>query len=1280
MSNSLEFLAGGGEMGALMRAKDWSQTPLGPVETWSPALRSAVGICLGSRFPIVLYWGPTRALLYNDAWSPVPGQKHPWALGRPGAEVWAEIWDIIGPMFDHVMNTGEATWSDDQLLPLHRFGYTEECYFYYSYSPVRGEDGRVEGIFTAVTETTYRVLAERRERLLREVSERTAQARTAEESCASAIDTLARTPVEAPFCLIYLHDERSRRARLVGQANLESRADLRPAEIDLSAPPDGTTPWPLAEVLASGAAVSVGDLSSRLARRLPGTPWPEPVEEVLVTPIQGARPEVPHGFLVTGISPRRRLDAAYRTLFERVAGHITTAIANAQAYELERQRAEQLAEIDRAKTAFFSNASHEFRTPLTLMLGPLEDMLATAPPGAGPLQVEREGLERVHRNGLRLLKLVNTLLDFSRLEAGRVRAVFEPVDLAAYTAELASTFRSAMERAGLTLVVDCPPLPAPVWVDRDMWEKVVLNLLSNAFKYTFQGEVAVRLRAVDAGAELSVSDTGVGIPARELSRVFERFHRIEGQRGRSHEGTGIGLALVQELMRLLHGAVRVESEEGRGSTFTVQVPFERPQASPSPHPAPVVRPTPSKHAAAYVQEALGLLPDPPAPAVPEGALAGAALVARDTSRERLVLADDNADMRAYVRRLLTDAGYSVEATADGVEALAAVRARPPALLLSDVMMPRLDGFGLIKALRGDPSTAELPIILLSARAGEESSVEGLEAGADDYLVKPFSARELLARVEGALRLARLRRETNDTLRRANESLEARVEQRTRERDRIWNVSPDHLLITDTQGVWLSVNPSWRRTLGWREEELVGRTSEWMEHPEELTRTREEIARLASGVTTARYENRFRDVHGAWHWFSWKAVPDQGRIYCVARDVTEDKARQAELEQAQEALRQSQKLEAVGKLTGGIAHDFNNLLTGISGALELLKLRVARGEYERVDRYVSAAIASTQRASALTQRLLAFSRRQELDLKSVDMNALVGGMEDLLLRTLGERITLRVRPGTGLWRVYTDPHQLENALLNLCINARDAMPEGGTLTIATSNAHLDEQFAQREEGLAPGDYAVLSVTDTGTGIAPELRERIFEPFFTTKPSGQGTGLGLSMSYGFIKQSAGHLGLESEVGRGSTFKLYLPRHQGDAGSDEETRGDATRGAGETVLVVEDDPAVRMLVVEVLGDLGYRVLEADRAEEGLPLLQSSQRIDLLVSDIGLPGMDGRRMAELARQHRPKLKVLFITGYAAKAAVRGEFLAPGMDMLTKPFALDVLANKVREMLLGPG
>ncbi|MBM7116393.1 ATP-binding protein [Archangium primigenium] len=1277
MSNSLGFLEGGGDMGALMRAKDWSQTPFGPVETWSVALRSAVGICLGSRFPIVLYWGPTRALIYNDAWSPVPGQKHPWALGRPGTEVWAEIWDIIGPMFDHVMDTGEATWSEDQLLPLHRFGYTEECYFYYSYSPVRGEDGRVEGIFTAVTETTYRVLAERRERLLREVSERTAQARSDEEACTAALRTLAALPTEMPFGLVYLYDEATHQARRVDQIQLEGRAALAPERIDLAAPPDAACPWPLAEVLARGEAVAVTGLAARLSPPLPGTPWPEPIEEALVTPILGARPGVPHGFLVTGISPRRRLDAAYRTLFERVAGHISTAIGNARAYEVERKRAEQLAEIDRAKTAFFSNASHEFRTPLTLMLGPLEDMLTTAPPGAGAhtLRIERQGLELVHRNGLRLLKLVNVLLDFSRLEAGRVRAAFEPVDVSAYTAELASTFRSAMERAGLAFHVECPPLPEPVWVDRDMWEKIVLNLLSNAFKYTLQGAVTVRLRWVDGLAELSVSDTGVGIPERELSRVFERFHRIEGQQGRTHEGTGIGLALVQELTRLHQGTVGVESPPGRGTTFTVRLPPRANARAPSPPLGSVTQAHPSPRTSVYVEEALGLLPGEP-PAAQEASLRGAP-GAQAARGGRIVLADDNADMRDYVRRLLTDAGYAVRATADGAEALAAIRATAPELVLSDVMMPRLDGFGLLAALRADPVTSSLPVILLSARAGEESSVEGIEAGADDYLVKPFSARELLARVEGALRLARLRRETTETLRRANEELELQVAQRTRELNRIWQVSQDHLLIADAQGVWLRVNPAWTRTLGWREDELVGRTSAWMEHPDDRDRTRQEISLLASGRTTSRFENRFRDTQGAWHWFSWTAVPDEGVLYCVVRDVTEDKARQAELEQAQAALRQSQKMEAVGKLTGGIAHDFNNLLTGISGSLELLKLRVSRGEYDKLDRYVSAATSSAQRAASLTHRLLAFSRRQSLDLKPVDMNALVEGMGELLGRTLGERIALKVHPGATTWRVNTDAHQLENALLNLCINARDAMPGGGTLTIRTGQAHLDERFTRRHEGLAPGDYVVLSVTDTGTGIPPELRERIFEPFFTTKPIGQGTGLGLSMIYGFIKQSSGHLELESEPGRGSTFSLYLPRHRGEAEAAAAKEAEAARGTGETVLVVEDDPAVRMLVLDVLEELGYRALEATDATSAQTFLRAPGWIDLMVSDIGLPGLNGRQLADLARQLRPDLKILFITGYAQNADVRGEFLGPRMDMILKPFALEALANKIREMIL---
>ncbi|MDP1026857.1 PAS domain-containing protein [Sphingomonas sp. KR1UV-12] len=743
-------------MARLIREKDWSDTPFGPIAGWSTALRSAVSIILGSRFPMVLYWGETRALIYNDAWSPVPGQKHPWALGRPGYEVWAEIWDIIGPMFDQVMTQGTATWSEDQLLPLNRFGYVEECYFYYSYSPVRGEGGQVEGVFTAVTETTYRVLAERRERLLREISEATSHTRSPDDAGRVAAERMAGLPEEAPFFLVYLRDDDGT-LNLVGKAGDIEGDDLAPATI-----PAGTHPiWPFETVLRSGNPERLEDLADRFAGRLAGTPWPEPVEQALVVPIASSRPEAPFGFLVAGLSPRRRLDADYQTLFERVAGHIGTAATNAEAYAEEKRRAEQLAELDRAKTAFFSNASHEFRTPLTLMLGPVEDMLARADGQA------REELALVQRNGQRLLRLVNTLLDFSRIEAGRVRAAFEPVDLAAYTADLASTFRSAMDRAGLSFTIDTGALDQPVWIDRDMWEKIVLNLISNAFKYTLEGGVTVRLRADGDAARLEVIDTGVGVPEAELPRVFDRFHRIEGQQGRTHEGTGIGLALVKDLVQLHGGTVDVESPTGKGATFAVTVPFGRAHVPADAPPAPGQLSTATR-ADTFVAEALRWLPGG------SGEEASPTLDDQGTSEplrgQTILLADDNADMRGYVERLLTTAGYHVVAVADGEEAAERALDVAPDLVLSDVMMPRLDGFGLIQRLRGAADTADLPIILLSARAGEEAAIEGIEAGADDYLVKPFAARELLAKVEGAIRLARLRGENAAELREANRQL------------------------------------------------------------------------------------------------------------------------------------------------------------------------------------------------------------------------------------------------------------------------------------------------------------------------------------------------------------------------------------------------------------------------------------------------------------------------------------------------------------------------------
>ena len=1130
---------------------------------------------------------------------------------------------------------------------------------------MRGADGAVEGVFTAVTETTYRVLAERRERLLREVSEATSNTRSLDEACRVATERMGILPEEAPFLLAYAR-EADGTLRRVGRTGSIEGDDLAPATTSTHA----AGFWPFAEAARTGLPTPVEGLAERLAGRLRGNPWPEAVEQALVVPILSARPDVPYGFLVAGLSPRRRLNREYSTLFERVAGHVATAATNAEAYDEERRRAEKLAELDRAKTAFFSNASHEFRTPLTLILGPLDEMLRDAPAAF------RDDLALVQRNAQRLLRLVNTLLDFSRIEAGRVHARFEPIDLATYTAELASSFRSAMDRAGLAYRVDASPLAEPVWVDREMWEKIVLNLVSNAFKYTLRGSVVVALRADAGHARLEVTDTGVGIPTHELGRVFDRFHRIEGQQGRTHEGTGIGLALVKDLAQLHGGRVEVASRPGRGSTFTVVVPLGRAHV---PSDAGSVRPTgvsTAIRAEAFVDEALRWLPGE---AEPVAAMADDLAPVPERARgERILLADDNADMRGYVERILVQAGYRVVAVADGEAAAEQVGCEMPDLVLSDVMMPRLDGFGLVQRLRSQEDTAQLPIILLSARAGEENAIEGFESGADDYLVKPFAARELIARVEGVLRLAASRREVTTVLREANDALEARVAERTRERDRSWKLSRDLIGVADDEGRWQSVNPAWERVLGWSPADVVGRTSEWMEHPDDIARTRAEVARLATGAMTADFENRFRCRDGRYVTLNWTAVPEEGLLYCVARDVTEERARSSELTQVQEALRQSQKMEAIGQLTGGIAHDFNNMLTGVMGSLDLLQRRLGPERVDpRIARYIQAATTSAQRAAALTHRLLAFGRRQSLDLRSVDVQRLVSGLEDLLRRTLGENVRLTTQLPADGWLACTDANQLENALLNLCINARDAMPEGGRLTVSTGTRRVSGDALGRAEGLEPGDYVVLTVRDNGVGMDRATQERAIEPFFTTKPIGKGTGLGLSMVYGFARQTGGTVEIESAPARGTTVRLLMPRAAGGELRDA-TEAEVALGGGETVLVVEDEPEVRMLVTETLEELGYEALEAVDAPSALALLREDRRVDLMVSDVGLPGMNGRVLADEARRLRPSLKVLLITGYAADATDRAGFLGPGLSMLQKPFAIEALSGTMRSLLEG--
>lgn len=766
--NGDEFFAGSGEMAALMRSMDWSQTALGAVETWPQSLKTVIRIMLTSRYAMWMGWGDQLTFVYNDAYQPTLGVKHPWALGQPAQQVWAEIWPVIGPRVEAVRQTGEATWDEALLLFLERSGYTEESYHTFSYSPLANDDGQTAGMLCVVTEVTERILGERRLTLLRDVATALATTQTHAEVFAALKTSLEKDARDVPFTLTYLFDDDNAGAHLVCTTGISDRGES-PASV-----------WPLHTLLSASEPILIEDLAAHF-ENLPSGPWEKPPQQALLVALAQQGQERPAGFLVVALNPYRRLDAEYLGFVTLLAGQVAAGLANARAYEEERKRAEALAELDRAKTTFFSNVSHEFRTPLTLMLGPMEDALNSATGAlAGP------NLEVVHRNGLRLLKLVNALLDFSRLEAGRVQARYELTDLGAFTAELASVFRSAIEKAGMRLIIDCPALNLPVYVDRDMWEKIVLNLLSNAFKFTAEGEIEVSLTAQGETVVLTVRDTGTGISEQQLPQIFERFHRVEGARSRTHEGTGIGLALVQELVKLHGGEIAVSSEVGEGTQFAITLP-----AGQAHLPAEHIIETGTASslpasASLYIEEALRWMPETEPDAMASEALevGGQSDLRFSAGEERrnftggalpvVLLADDNADMREYMQRLLR-AEYNVIAVANGDALLAKACEVKPDLILSDVMMPGRDGFSALQVLRADPKTRTIPVILLSARAGTEARIEGLAAGADDYVTKPFSARELLARVAALLELSNVRRAADKAIRESMERLSAALE-------------------------------------------------------------------------------------------------------------------------------------------------------------------------------------------------------------------------------------------------------------------------------------------------------------------------------------------------------------------------------------------------------------------------------------------------------------------------------------------------------------------------
>jgi PAS domain S-box-containing protein len=732
------------EVGRDLAAVDWASTPLGDPDTWPVSLKAAVRILLTSKFAMWMAWGPELTFFCNDSYRrDTLGKKYPWALGRPAPEVWSEIWDEVGPRVRRVMETGEATWDESLQLLLERSGFVEETYHTFSYSPLADDDGRIEGMLCVVSEVTEETISTRHMTTLRDLGARTTGRHREEEAIAAACEQIEADPLSLPFGIVYLLDPSGHQLVRAGRAGVDDGHPLAPATIAVDAP---DTVWPAADALA-GRQVLV-ELATLPYERPPG-PWHRPPAQALVVPLVGAASTDAYGFMVAGLSPFRPVDAVYTGFVDLFAGQLSAAISAARMFDGEKRRAETLARLDQAKTDFFTNVSHEFRTPLTLLLGPASDALND--PALAADVVQRRRFEVIHRNGQRLLELVNSLLDFSRLEAGGITSQFEVVDLERVTEPLVMMFESAAEQAGLSLRFEAEPLSADCYVDVEHWAKIVLNLMSNAFKFTFDGGISVTLREDDGHAVLVVRDTGSGIAAEELPHLFERFHRGHNQVSRTHEGSGIGLALVAELSRLHGGEASAASTEGIGTEMTVRIPLGRahlPSAevtdSEQPRTAGAAAPS------ALVSEAWRWLS-------PETDTAAAQAAPSSGDVARILVVDDNVDMRTYVADLLRER-YEVATASDGVDALEQMhQGRVPDLVVTDVMMPRLDGFGLLERMQADPRTTSVPVIMVSARAGEEGTVEGLEAGAADYLVKPFAARELLARVGVNLELDRVRR-------------------------------------------------------------------------------------------------------------------------------------------------------------------------------------------------------------------------------------------------------------------------------------------------------------------------------------------------------------------------------------------------------------------------------------------------------------------------------------------------------------------------------------------
>jgi signal transduction histidine kinase len=1207
---SLQFLASPGALGQQIAAFDWSSTPLGPLDAWPQSLRTTVNLMLNSSHPIWIGWGPDAIFLYNDAYIDVLGAaKHPAALGRPAQQVWAEIWHYCGPLVDKVFQRAESSYVDAVQLFMSRGDWVEEVWYSFSYSPIFNEAGAVGGLFCPSTDTTGTRLNARRLATLSTLSASALREQDVASACATAMHTIAENRDDMPFALLF--------KRAGDTTRLQQTAHVAEEACDLAL-------WPVEQVLASGEAATIA------TEGMPGLPSGlagQAVRLALALPITD-------GVLVLGISPARQLDTEYRTFCDLVAGQLSAAVQNASAAAEQRQRAEALAELDRAKTAFFSNVSHEFRTPLTLMLGPIEEALGDS---ASRLPaVHHERLRLAQRNALRLQKLVNTLLDFSRVQAGRMHATYARVDLAGLTRDLASGFRSVVESAGLYLAVDCEQVDTGAWVDVALFEKIVLNLLSNAFKFTFDGGITVRLRQQGLSAVLSVTDTGVGISPDQQQRIFERFRRVEGSRSRTHEGSGIGLALVRDLVELLHGRIDLESRPGAGSTFSITLPLGHSHLRED-QLTNVADADTSDVREAFRLEAQRWLPqeDDEEPfldlADDESLL---------TLGAHVLVVDDNADMRAYLARMLRQR-WHVSTAANGREALDAMAAGVPELVVSDVMMPELDGFGLIAAMRADHALHDVPVLLLSARAGEEARIEGVNAGADDYLVKPFSARELLTRVDSQLMRARIRQaERAHMVRMANTFQQAPAA--------IAIVRGPDLgfeLVNDR-----FVELSWQRELIGLPMRRAFPELEGQGMVEEM-----ELALTSGRPVTGKARRVMLKRDGGLQecYFDYVHQPvrnargEVDRVAIVAFEVTElvRARRDAEL-----ANRTKDDFLAM------VGHELRNPLSPILIALELMRLKGLGGlarEHAAIERqahHLVRLVDDLLDVARIAQGKIAL-RPERVELSKLLAQALetVSG----LLEERQQTLELDVPPH-GL-AVDADPMRFMQVLVNLLTNAAKYSNLGGHIRL--------------QAGAVEG-RAVIRVGDTGIGIGPEMLPHLFDKFVQAPQSLDrsrgGLGLGLAIARSLVQLHGGEIEAHSAgLGAGSEFTIRMPL-AGDLASAplaSAAPGGPAAAAPRRVLLVDDNQDVLQGLRALLEVGGHEVQAV--ADPASALRASATFVpDLAILDIGLPGMDGYELATELRR-RPgygNTRLVALTGYGQPADQARAHAAGFAAHLVKP------------------